>query len=77
MRNSVVITNIVCLRVVLPSAQASFNFCIYFCFFVHIVFIMILEVNIFISTVVHVPNVIMNKGIPLSVCVDALTFNPC
>ena len=79
MRNSVVITNIVCLRVVLPSAQTSFNFlhlfllaetekCSY-CF--HI----ILKVNIFISTVVYVPNV-MNKGIPLSVCVDALTFNP-
>jgi hypothetical protein len=31
---------------------------------------------IYYSTVVHVPNV-MNKGIPLSVCVDALTFNTC
>ena len=36
---------------------------------------MILKVNIFISTVVYVPNV-MNKCI-LSVCVDALIFNPC
>jgi hypothetical protein len=67
-RNSVVITNIVCLRVVLPSAQALLHLFSLFCSYC---FHIILEVNIFISTVVHVPNV-MNK-LFLYLCVSMLS----